>query len=239
MTATRNRTKWSVWFYLGIFLVPLLLAPVSLRAEFLSLADDANAMPAWQGTVYFDGTNPANTKHLKVQVDYAVYAPGENGGNFNASFPGEDPSNGGKYVYAYQLFNTGDAVDAKIMSFSVGMDGDGIEAPADINFFANPNLPVGVSCSSKQLTGVPPTSAVWSFFTTNIVPGTGGASRSQILMFTSPCRPEWDFASVVGTSATGATKELPSPTPEPASWILLGCGCGFLFLFRKKSQRKS
>ncbi len=36
-------------------------------------------------------------------MDYAVYAQRY----FDQSFPGGDPSNGARYVYAYQFFNSG------------------------------------------------------------------------------------------------------------------------------------
>ena len=237
MTANRSRFKRFFWFYVGISLVSLLLTPGILHATFISLASDPNAMPDWQGTLNLNGTSSGGV-HIHANIDYAVYAPATEpvGGNFNSTFSGQDPSNGSQYVYAYQIFNIGTTGDAKIMSFTVGLDGDINESPANIKEFINPNLPVGVSVNSSQLTGNPPTSANWSYSIMSTI-GLGG--RSKILMFTSPCGPEWDYAAIVGTSATGATSNLPSPsdlsypTPEPATLLILGvAGCMF-FLFRK------
>ena len=230
MTANRSRFKRFFWFYVGVALVSLLLTPGILHATFISLASDPNAMPDWQGTLNLNGTGSGGV-NIHANIDYAVYAPATEpvGGNFNSTFPGQDPSNGSQYVYAYQIFNIGTTGDAKIMSFTVGLDGDIYESPANINNFNNPNLPVGVNVYSMQFTGTPPTSANWNYLISNI--GLGG--RSKILMFTSPCPPEWDYASIVGTSVTGATGNLPSPTPEPATLLILGAAGSLFFLFRK------
>jgi hypothetical protein len=234
MTANETKCKRFYLICLGIFLASILMAPGILIAEFISLATDPNALPNWQGTLNLNGTSPDGTKNIHVNIDYAVYTPTTDpvGGNFNSTFPGQDPSNGSKYVYAYQLFNIGTTGDAKIMSFTVGLDGDIYESPANINSFNNPNLPLGVTPLNMQLSGSPPTSAIWNYTMSNI--GLGG--RSKILMFTSPRGPEWDFSSIIGTSATGATGYLPSPVPEPATLLILGVA-GSLFLLLRKFQK--
>jgi hypothetical protein len=223
MTAYFRYNRWSFAIILGITLAPVLLTPATARAELL-LATDSNAMSGWHGTSIVT----ASIGSFTVDVQYAVYAPGQ----FNLSFSGEDPSGDAQYVYAYQLFNS-DTSAASIREFTVGLDGD--ESPANIGAVASS---LGNATNSAYFAGSLPTSAVWSYVDNKLSPG----SNSKILIFTSPYGPEWDSATLLGTKGSVGQAPgdgLPSPVPEPAAVLgLASIGCLFVLarLFRRKSH---
>src|SRR4051812_44653540 len=74
-----------------------------------------NALGGFSGTALFNAAQLGLT--FSASVDYAVYAPGQ----FNLTFPGQDPSAGSQFVYAYQLSNVGLATQRPIQSLSVGI----------------------------------------------------------------------------------------------------------------------
>lgn len=188
-----------------------LLAGPAERAAADILADDPNAMPAWQGTNSSDVTSGG--MRIKVDVDFAVFAPGE--------YPGDDPSGGTDYVYAYQFFN--DAVsDVAVCVFSVGI---GTNAGADNigDDPAGPGADSGVPpdlCTISQASA----SARWAFGWTDtgveVMPG----QNSTVLIYTSPNGPRWCVASVIDGGLPVPVGELPAPVPEPASAMLLLLG---------------
>ena len=152
-----------------------------------------------------------------------------------------DPSGGTRFVYAYQLHNTGGTADRDLGFLSVGFDasGPGGSNPADIGI-----LLVGdhgddpSSASFIPASGPPYNSATWNFSTT--LPD---GHYSEILLFTSPYPPEYYTASVQGgglskqsdTSPNGGGG-LPSPVPEPGT-VLAACGMmGALLIRRRKSK---
>lgn len=162
---------------------------------------------------------------VTAEVDHAVYAPGQ----FNLTFPGQDPSNGDDYVYAYQILNLPDSPTAAVTSMTVGLDGD------EVFDVGSPLGHVGwlggtgdISPDTAEPIGSGPTSFRWDFPATFVIDKT-----SDILLFTSPLPPEWDLATVSGTFAAGNT--LPSPIPEPMTTSLLVIG-GFLLMRRRRSR---
>ena len=88
------------------------------------IATDSHGMPGWKGTVLF---TDSVTHYLYLNVDYCVYAPGQ----FDLSSFGSsaDPSNGARYVYAYQILNNLPNNPAPsgqqdyVSSFSIGLTG--------------------------------------------------------------------------------------------------------------------
>jgi hypothetical protein len=226
---THFQLKRHIGFPVGIAiflaLFPLLF---STPVEAGIISGDTNAISStWTGTLHAAGVVTLG-KQLVADIDYAVYAPGK----FNLSFPGLDPSNNSQYVYAYQIYNNANppSSDLGVSIFSVALEGN--ESPANIEEISTGKT----SFPAFATAGSPPvsTSATWSYNSTNrITP----SANSKILLFTSPYAPEWDFCTLTGFSGSyyqspanpqqGAG--MPSPVPEPCTFILLGMASFGLF----------
>jgi len=176
------------------------------RAYSAILATDANAIAGFHGTRDFSTT--IATLSMKGEVDYAVYAPGQ----FKLTFgPGSDPSNDTRYVYAYQMHNTGGAADRDLGFLSVGFDGPGGSNPQNISFLNN-NLGDDPSASTLSPTSGPPyNSATWNFATP--IPD---ARFSEILLFTSPLPPS--FIHRASRVEDCPRKAAPPPPEGPAGY---------------------
>ena len=102
------------------------------------------------------------------------------------------------------------------------------------------------SSRSFGLTSGQRTSALWNF-SPSLSPYSGGdpdgggaappfsLSTSNILIFTSPWPPEWDRATIKGSSSIDALDRLPSPVPEPATIVLAIIGLSALIVLRPGS----
>ena len=202
-----------------------LILAVAARADGGVLAGDSNAMPfPYRNSVNFDSNFMGNT--VDANLHFAVYEPGQ----FNVSFPGQDPSGDSDYVYTYQIVeNMGD----DIVSLTVGLDGpDDPEPLGAIDFLPGTGLHPSDSYYS-QPDSEPPTSAVWEFFERL----TGDNDPSAILIFTSGAPPELNQATVsVGTWAAKRV-DIPSPTPEPASLALMAAGLAAICCRRRTGKR--
>jgi len=210
---TRYRGLWRL-----VVTVMAVLLALSGTAAASPLVSDLNAMPLWQGTQQFNATSGVRT--LQVDVEYAVYAPG----NYGLS---ADPSGGTEFVYAYQVFN--DLLgNAPVSSFSVGLDPTANVASIGSDAGSG-TTPGGTAPSMSAFSDSPPTSAVWYFFSNTIGPP---LEYSTVLLFTSPYGPQWAPATVMN-GGLGNTRDLPSPTPEPATMAFLALG-GLGVLLRRK-----
>jgi len=192
------------------------------------LATDANAIAGFHGTQDF--STAIGTLTMKGEVDYAVYAPGQFKQTFGA---GSDPSSDKRYVYAYQLHNTGGTTDRDLGFLSVGFDaaGPGGSNPANIGMLLVGDHGDDPSASSFIPAGGPPfNSATWNFTTT--IPD---AHFSEILLFTSPYAPEFYDASVQGGGLSKQSR-LPSPVPEPGT-VLGACGMMGALLIRRRNSK--
>ena len=185
------------------------------------LVSDPNAMPAWQGTQQFYATSGGAT--LDVDVEYAVYAPG------NYGLSGTDPSIGAHYVYTYQVFNDLSG-NVPVSSFSVGLDPTA--NVANIGSDAGSGTPGGTAPTASAFSGSPPTSAGWYFFLNTIDPPPKN-EHSTVLLFTSPYRPQWAPGSLLD-SGLSDRQDLPSPLPEPATMTLVGLGLAGLVARRRR-----
>jgi hypothetical protein len=225
MTAYSRYNRRFFALTVGIIMASFVLMPAQTRADLLPT--DSNAMPAWQGSSLINSTFPSGA--FSANVDYAVYDRGQ----FDLSFPGQDPSGGAQYVYAYQILNSLSS-SASIQEFTVGLDGD--ESPANIGSIADPVPPSGNAENLAYFSGSPATSAVWSYADSMVSPG----AESRILIFTSPNPPEWDLASLLGTRGSigqAPGSGLPGPVPEPGALLgLIAIGCAFFLVRRLRRQ---
>ncbi len=217
---TRYRGLWR----LVVTVMAMLLGCAGL-ATAGPIADDVNAIPAWRGTqnFYVEGTGLFTGATIDVDVEYAVYQPGDYGGS------GTDPSDGTEYVYAYQIFNDL-AGNEPVSSFSVGLDAGA--DPDDIGSDAGSGTTGGTVPSASAFSGSPPTSAVWYFYLNTIDP-TPTNEYSEVLLFTSPYGPQWAPGSLLD-SGLSDKHDLPSPIPEPATLALMALGGLGLLLGRKR-----
>jgi hypothetical protein len=213
---TRYRGLWRL-----VVTVTAVLLVLSGTAGAAPLVSDPNAMPAWRGTQGFYDVGSGAT--LDVDVEYAVYAPG------NYGLSGTDPSGGAHYVYAYQVFN--DLLgNVPVSSFSVGLDPTA--NVANIGSDAGSGTPGGTAPTASAFSGTPPTSACWYFFLNTIDPPPAN-EYSRVLLFTSPYGPKWAPGSLLD-SGLSDRHDLPSPTPEPATMALVGLGLGGLLARRRR-----
>ncbi len=133
----------------------------------------------------------------------------------------------GEYVYAYQISNSS-SVGISFFSVSIATDGDAFEASWDIDS--------GVVEPAYWDTVGSPVQSVEGLFVDTI--DNDGLS-SAVLWFKSSHSPTLGTGVVFGSSsgvpysATGSVLT-PSPTPEPATILLLGIGSAFITLTRKR-----
>jgi len=207
--------------------VAFLAGPVA-TAQAGPLPLDPNGMGGvFQGIQVFQ--NKGGPVTLTVDVEYAVYAPGDFTKSFGA---GSDPSGGTQYVYAYEAFNINVPPNPRSLAIlTVGLQ-QGAQAQS-IQY-----LPViygnfGLLPVNSSFGGTPPNAARWDY--TGLGTTIPVGQNSQILLFTSPYNPTLLTSSVSG-GGLGASNILPSPIPEPASWALLGIGSAML-LYRRLRAR--
>jgi hypothetical protein len=177
-------------------------------------------MNSWHGSQTF------SAPFLNTEVDYAVYAPGQFANSSALGYP-TDPSGGTQYVYAYQVLNNTGGSEA-ISTLSVGLYGLGGPNQGKDKQVANIeqiSYAGDVSPGAQNFSGTPAQSALWNFSSPSLSIG----KVSSILLYTSPFPPETDNSSVQG--ATGDTERLPSPVPEPVSWLLIVVVAALLLTF--------
>jgi hypothetical protein len=182
------------------------------------LTSDGAALPAWKGTKLFSASSGGF--NLNVNVDYAVYAPGQFSLSAALGFP-TDPSGGADYVYAYQPLNNAPAGTTNLINLSVGLNPGA--NPANVGHLAG----LGQVSNVDQFipVGTPKTSARWVWTSPLLNPG----SNSTVLYFTSPLGPQFLLSSITGGHATLASAALPSPVPEPSTFLLAAIAVACLF----------
>jgi len=231
--------KRAAWFVAFTLTAVLLFAPVAAAGM---LSADENAYLDWHGSQYYAGSHwgMGGQIYFHANVDYAVYAPGQ----FEISFPGQDPSGGTRFVYAYQIdfdIPQTTASDESLAYLTVGLDGatQPQEQVAHLGNFSTSGT--DVEPVSQNFAGSPPTSAISNFYESpnpsELVP----FSQSNLLIFTSPAAPEWYAATLQGVDSSHVKTELlPSPgvsVPEPGTLTLWGLATVGLLMVRLTRRR--
>jgi hypothetical protein len=176
------------------------------------LASDINGLPGFTGSVSFNADDV-----LLVDVDFAVFAPGDYSGT-------ADPSGGEEYVYAYQAFNESSAQAMSALTIGL-LENSGASA-----FVTDLDLgrPDGIA---PTLTSLLETSIIARFLAPQIPAG----GHSTVLLYTSVHPPTLTSASVAG-GGYSAQMTLPSPIPEPTTGCAVALG-GLLLLSRRIPRR--
>ncbi len=194
------------------------------------LDGDVNAIPGFTGSQAFSVTN--NGDLLEVDVDYAVFAPGDYPG---AGVAGTDPSGGGDYVYAYQAYvsTTG---NVGMSQLSLGLlDDDFVNPqpdPLNVAFYDTLHETTGGDVPSNSFLMSASVLVWWRFTTSEVSPG----DHSVVVLITSDFGPTFEPASVTG-GGMSAQETLPSPLPEPTTVALMGLGA--VVMLRRRQVRGS
>ena len=176
-------------------------------AATIEIMNDPAAMIS--GSQVFEATDGAET--LRVEVQYAVYYIGD--------YPGNDPSNGTEYVYAYQIFNDIDTQSNSVSSFTVGLPAVSECRPAVIGYDRD-YMDTEDEGVAPTLFAITDDSAAWTFLYDTI---SAPDEYSKVLFFASPCSPGEGTASVQdGGLSDFEPVPVPVIIPEPITILWLG-----------------
>ena len=208
------------------------LLTLLMVALVLTVSARALAVPILDGTVTFIGDGGA----LVVDVDYAVYAPGDTDSPLNPApgnavvgldggVAGLDPT-GGLYTYFFDISNVSGAGGHGVSGFSLGMEGHPGQY-LDVGYLDGSGdvTPGSIAAGSG--------SVITLYFGDFVLPG----ETSDTLFVTSAMPPGIVPASVING---GMSDEhgLPAPVPEPSSMLLLGSVASGLIAARRARARK-
>lgn len=196
-------------------------------ALFIPAADalPVGAMGIWSGSVDFYGEHNDGT--LTGHVDWAVYEADD--------YPGTAPP-GGDYVYAYQVFNTGDpqsGSDKAAAHLTVYL----LEQ-ADVGTISWDDYDVtdGVEPSNSYFWPDPPERAIFYFPSVVVLPG----EWSVNLLFSGGA-PTWGSGRVgsgpIIAEIESGSLPTPTPIPEPSTVALLTAGACLLKFARAGRRR--
>jgi len=172
----------------------------------IELMNDPAAMIS--GSQLFEATD--GVEILRVEVQYAVYGIGD--------YPGNDPSNGTEYVYAYQIFNDVDTQSSSVSSFTVGIPAENECRPAVVGYDRDYMDPEDEAVA-PTLFAITEDSAAWTFLYDTVA---APDEYSKVLLFASPCPPGGGTASVQDGGLSDF-ESVPVPIiPEPTTILWLG-----------------
>ncbi len=189
------------------------------------VANAPNAIAGFQGSENFSGAVVGG--QLDVDVDYAVFAPGDFAGTFN-EFPGLPAFDPNDYVYAYQVYNIGAAnggtSTTAVSQMAINLSSGGLigSLGEDPDFDPSPNdVPATAAFDFGD-------SALYLYLNGGLPIDNFGV----VLLLSSPFGPAFVDANVVdgGGNINGF---LPGPIPEPTSLLLLVAGLGVASLRRR------
>jgi hypothetical protein len=204
-------------------LLPTVLALLLIASPALAgpLPTDTNAIAGWQGSTLFSDSNGGF--NLVVDIEYAVYAPGQFGSSAALGLPA-DPSGGADFVYAYQALNNVNLSTTNLINLSVGLT-PGTIPNGSTNIGFVPGFGLNPNVDQFIPAGDPKTSARWTWAVPLLNPGI----NSTVVYFTSPYGPGLLLSSITGGHATLDSTALPSPVPEPSTLLLAAIAAACLF----------
>jgi hypothetical protein len=202
--------------YISLILTAIFLAIVVPTVANASLANDSNAI-IFGETPQFSYT--ATTPKLFGYVDYAVYAPGDYVGSL--SLPAD------QYVYCYQIFVL--PTSGAIGFFTVNLSPDATALNAAFDTASLSGVPGGSTPANSTVSQ--------DFVTYNFGRNSISANNhSAVLLFTSDFAPQVGDGIVSGALPGTAQIDIPTPTPEPASMLILALGVPALLGRRRRKN---
>jgi hypothetical protein len=205
------------------------LAAAVAQADWITRPLQGHASALISGTTSFTGASTVGL--LDVDVDWAVFAPGEfslAGGVFSP-FPGFGAPSATDYIYAYQIYNKGathgGVSDTHLSSLNInfGTMGSVSSLGSDPGFDAD-----GTDVNATLAVSFPPT-ASYLFY----LPSLGVDEFSVVLLLSSPKAPTMSDVSNVIDGGLAINGQLPAPVPSPAAAVLGLIGLAFLGLGRR------
>ena len=183
-----------------------------------ALADDTTAITFGQTPFSYTTTTPK----LFGYVDYAVYAPGDYSGSL--SFPAD------QYVYCYQIFVS--STSGAIGFFTVNLDSDAT-AYSQASDTVSASGVLGGSVPTSSSISVQNGIVTYNFVRTDAITAN---NHSAVLLFTSDFAPQLGEGIISGAFPGSVYIELSTPTPEPASLLLLALATPFLLKTRRRKS---
>lgn len=212
--------------------VMMSLGAAAAQADWINRPLPGHASALISGTTSFTG--PSTTGILDVDVDWAVFAPGDfaaAGGVFSV-FSGFSAPSPTDYIYAYQIYNKGAAnggtSDTNLSSLNInfGTSGTISSLGYDADFDS-----AGDDVNATLAIAFPPT-ASFLFY----MPSLGVNQYSVVLLLASPQAPVMSDISSVIDGGLGINGQLPAPVPSPAAAALGLIGLAFLCLNRRAAH---
>lgn len=186
----------------------------------------------WRGAVAIAGAAFGDV--VVAEVDWAVFAHGD----FQLYLNGQgiaqaDPSTVGELVYVYQISSVTSATPG-IDTLTVGVDPDDGRGTVLAPSFVATGQP---TAKAPTAGGDNTTSMAWFFVGTELQAG----DTSDLLVFTSPFAPEFDFLQINSGKAGPAVSPLVAsigerPIPEPSS-LALGLLASLGLTARRRKHR--
>jgi len=204
---------------LSAILTAVSIAAVLPSVANATLADDSNAIISDSFLLSY-ATEPEFYAH----IDYAVYAPG-----IYSNIP-YFLSN--KYVYCYQLFDDWRSTSS-IVSLDISID---LDAGVGFTSYDTASPSGAAGGINPSFYGAEPGLVQYGFSSDNPVTVN---QHSSVLLFTSDFAPD----SIMGTGLLGTATagsyfvELPVPTPEPASVLLLALAAPALLKIHRQNRK--